>query len=158
MNLLAITSFIIPVVVAEQSLRTIQAAARQGDEAFVAWTGRVDGHAFRFSRAIVPRQTAHKTPHGLLVTVDGDALFEVNRDCYQHGELLAGQIHAHPGAAYHSGADDELAIVAIPGGLSIVIPDFARKGLTDVKRWACFQLPADGSWSRPRPDLSIEIQ
>jgi hypothetical protein len=157
MNLLAITSFVIPVAVAEQSVQTIQSAARHGDEAFIAWAGTADGSTFCFSRAIVPRQTAHKTPHGLLVTLDSRALFELNRDCYQQGEFLAGQIHAHPGKAYHSGADDDLAIVAIPGGLSIVIPDFARHGLADVGRWACFQLQADGSWGRPRPDLSIEI-
>jgi hypothetical protein len=98
-----------------------------------------------FRRALIPRQTCHHTPDGLLVTVSGDAIFELNRDCFEAGELLAGQIHAHPGAAYHSGADDELALVRLPGGLSIVVPDFARAPLRP-RSWSVYRLGRDGSW------------
>jgi hypothetical protein len=155
--LLFIRRFVIPVAVVHESLGTIRAAAADEDEAFVVWAGTATGDTFTFSRAIVPRQTAHKTPHGLLVTVDGEALFELNRDCHQRGELLAGQIHAHPTEAYHSPADDNLAIVAVPGGLSIVVPDFARDGLDAVARWACFRLGAGGRWSPLTSDVSVEI-
>ena len=140
MNLLHIRDFVIPVPVAEESVAQIQEAAAHGDERFVVWAGVYEGETFEFQRAIVPAQTAHSMADGLLVTVDADALFELNRDCYARHELLAGQIHAHPRGAYHSGADDELAIVAIPGGISIVIPDFARAGLSGVSSWHCFQL------------------
>jgi hypothetical protein len=155
--LLAIRRFVIPVAVVHESLAAIRAAAADGDEAFVVWPGTDAGNNFAFSRAIVPRQTAHKTPRGLLVTIDAETLFELNRDCHRRGELLAGQIHAHPGRAYHSPADDELAIVAVPGGLSIVIPDFARDGLDAVARWACFRLGARGRWAPLTPDVSVEI-
>src|SRR3712207_1787505 len=117
--LLSTRRFVIPVAIVEESLAAIVAAAARSDRAFVVWAGRADGDTFTFSRAIEPRQTAHETPEGLLVTVDGQTLFELNRDCHQRGELLAGQIHAHPGHAYHSESDDQLAIVAVPGGLSI---------------------------------------
>jgi hypothetical protein len=155
--LLAIRRFVIPVAIVHESLATMGAAATNGDEAFVVWSGKATGDTFTFSRAIVPPQNAHKTPHGLLVTVDGEALYELNRDCHRRGELLAGQIHAHPTEAYHSPADDDLAIVAVPGGLSIVVPDFARDGLKTVARWACFRLGADGRWSPLTSDVSVEI-
>jgi hypothetical protein len=156
--LLGVREFIVPVVLVEYSLEAIQHAARRGDETFVVWTGASDGDTFRFVRATVPRQTAHKTAHGLLVTIDGQTLFELNRDCYGRGELLAGQIHAHPDTAYHSAADDELAIVAVPGGLSVVIPDFARAGLDGVASWACFRLGDDGRWAPLDPSISVKIQ
>jgi len=82
------------------------------------------------------------------VTIEGEDLFALNRACFEHEELLAGQIHAHPSDAYHSGADDELALVQLPGGLSIVVPDFAR-GPLRPRRWSVYQLRSDGSW-RPK--------
>jgi len=49
------------------------------------------------------------------------------------GRQVRAQMHTHPGAAYHSGRDDEFAAVQTPGFLSIVIPRFARADdLTDA--------------------------
>jgi hypothetical protein len=158
MNLLGISTFVLPIPVVEDALWTIREAARTHDEAFVGLTGVADGTTFTYRRAVVPRQTAHKTRHGLLVTMDGDALFELNRDCDRHGDLLAGQIHAHPDTAYHSAADDELALVGVPGGLSIVVPHFARQGLGGVSRWACYQLQRDGRWDGLPASVTVTIQ
>jgi hypothetical protein len=157
-NLLGIRQFLIPRAVAEASLEVIHDAARHKDEAFVAWAGVVEGEALRFRRAIVPRQTAHKTPQGLLVTIDGQSLFDLGRKCHAHGELLAGQIHGHPDSAYHSHADDDLAIVTIAGGISIVVPDFAAGGLGGVGGWACFQLQADGTWEPVPTEVSVHVE
>ncbi len=155
MNLLDIERFEVPASIAEASLEVIRGAAAQQMEAFVAWAGNRHGQTFVFSGAIAPRQTAHRTASGLLVTIDGEALFELNRACHQRGEVLAGQIHAHPGRAYHSQADDQLAFVTILGGLSIVVPDFARGGLADAARWAVFQRFEDGSWRSARAQLQV---
>jgi hypothetical protein len=157
-NLLGILQFLIPRAVVQESLQAIRDAARHQDEAFVALAGVAEGEAFRFRHVIVPRQTAHKTPDGLLVTIDGQALFELNRECYQRQEILAGQIHAHPDSAYHSPADDHLAIVVIAGGISIVVPDFAGAGLDGVDCWVCFQLQLDGSWAPVPAEVSVHIE
>jgi hypothetical protein len=158
MNLLGISTFVLPVPIVEAALDAIRAAARTHDEAFVALTGVADGTTFAFRRAVVPRQTAHKTRHGLLVTMDGDSLFELNRDCDRHGDVLAGQIHGHPDTAYHSAADDELALVGILGGLSIVVPQFARQGLEGVSRWACYQRRPGGRWSGLPASVNVMLQ
>lgn len=39
---------------------------------------------------------------------------------------ILAQVHSHPGAAFHSEADDEWAIVRHAGALSLVLPEFAR--------------------------------
>jgi proteasome lid subunit RPN8/RPN11 len=157
-NLTDVELFVVPREVAKPSVDAMQAAGRNGAEAFVAWTGvfEDEGRAFRFRHAVVPRQSAHRTRHGLLVTIDGQALFELNRDCHQRGEILGAQIHSHPTDAYHSGADDELAFVRLPGGLSIVVPDFARGGLGRADGWSFHQLDEDGQWGGPRKGLRVE--
>jgi hypothetical protein len=40
---------------------------------------------------------------------------------------IVAQVHSHPGAAFHSEADDKWAIVRQVGALSLVLPRFARQ-------------------------------
>lgn len=40
-------------------------------------------------------------------------------------ERIVAQVHSHPGAAYHSEADDKWAIIRQIGALSLVLPMFA---------------------------------
>lgn len=46
------------------------------------------------------------------------------------GQILLAQIHTHPGRAFHSWTDDRWAISDSAGFFSIVVPCFARFGLT----------------------------
>ncbi|MCW3033121.1 MAG: hypothetical protein JWM60_1466 [Solirubrobacterales bacterium] len=155
--LLAPGRFLLERVLAEQCLGALRDRGRRGAEMFIALTAAVeDPGVVRFRRALVPRQTCHATPKGLLVTIEGDALFELNRDCYEHGELLAGQIHAHPDRAYHSGADDALALLRLPGALSIVVPNFAAGPLAPA-RWSVHRLGADGTWCPIPPTTRLEL-
>jgi len=150
--------FLLPRTLAEGCLQAIRDNGRRGDELFIALTAVVEQHhrVVRFRRGVVPRQTAHTTPDGLLVTIEGSAIFELNRDCYEHGELLAGQIHGHPRRAYHSGADDQLALIRLPGGLSIVVPNFASGPLA-VSRWSVHRLGEDGTWAPAGPRMTLEL-
>lgn len=149
--------FLLPRALVEDCLAALRERGRRGAELFIALTAVVDPRgAVSFRRALIPRQTCHATRKGLLVTIDGDALFELNRDCYAYGELLAGQIHAHPDAAYHSGADDALALLKLPGALSIVVPDFAAGALAP-RRWSVHRLAADGTWGPLSPDTRLEL-
>jgi hypothetical protein len=141
--------FSIPQSLLAATIETVAAARRRGEEAFVVWGATVeqDGHEVAFRSALVPAQTAHKTPSGLLVTVDGQALFEVNRTLYATGQILAAQVHAHPTDAYHSDTDDCFSLVTLTGALSIVVPDFARAGLSDLSRWAWYRLTGASEWA-----------
>ena len=155
MSLLGVRRFWVPDTIARRSVELMQRAAAGGAEIFIVWTGVPEGETLTFRRLLVPRQTPLRTRHGLLVHVDGQALFELNRDCHSNGDVVAGQIHAHPTDAYHSEADDELAIVRLPGGISVVAPDFARGGIADADRWACFRLDAQSRWT-PLPQ-TVEV-
>jgi hypothetical protein len=124
---------------------------RKEAELFIALTAEVaDGdNTAVFRQALIPEQTCYRTSEGLLVTIDGEAIFRINQQCYEAGELLAGQIHAHPGQAYHSGADDALSLIKLPGGLSMVVPHFAT-GPLKPRGWSIHRLGENGKWS-PRP-------
>jgi hypothetical protein len=147
-----------PRELAEECIGQLREHGEQGHELFIALSAAMDSdlRTVAFRRALIPEQTCHVTAEGLLVTIDGEAIFSLNRDCYEHGELLAGQIHAHPGRAYHSGADDALALLRLPGALSIVVPDFASAP-PSVRRWSVNRLGSDGRWSRPPRRVRLEL-
>ncbi len=158
MSLEAIRQFLIPRALIEQTLAPLQHAGRSGHEAFVLWGGERRGaDTFEFQRAYVPKQTATRSSRGLLVVVDGAELFRVNRDFYRHGLILAGQIHSHPTAAYHSDTDDTYPLITLRGGLSGVVPDFGREGQRRMRDWAWYRLAGPADWQPLGADTRIAL-
>lgn len=158
-DLLAVKRFELSSTLAEACVEAMSQRGRQGAELFVALTATVEdgGATARFRRGVIPRQTAYTTSRGLMVKIDGDALYELNRDCRQNGDVVAGQIHSHPDTAYHSDADDDLAIVQLPGGISIVVPHFGRGGLDAASTWSVHQLTSAGAWGAPREGVEVVL-
>lgn len=154
----AVTRYVIASSVLSESVEATRVAGLEGDELFVAWGARVDddGRTLRITSALIPDQRCIHSPDGVGVIIDGESLFRLNRTLYARGEILAGQAHAHPTQAYHSRADDALALVTFPGGLSLVVPDFARGGLAAQKRWRWYRLGEPGPWHRLAAD-AIEV-
>jgi hypothetical protein len=157
--LAAVTVFCIPRSMLTDTVSVLAEAGNAGREAFVVWGGTVSdgGTTVMFGTVITPAQTAHRTSDGLLVTVDGEALFVVNRTLYRRGELLAGQVHSHPTAAYHSDTDDHYPLVTLTGALSVVVPDFAANAPGDIARWAWYRLVGTGEWAELSRNDRIEL-
>lgn len=148
-GLLGVQEFILPRSrVLLPTVEALRIAGRRGEEAFVVWTGleEDEGRRLRFVRAIRPPQIACRTHLGLRVHVDGSALDVINRGCYARGEILAGQIHTHPGEAYHSELDDHRPLVTLLGGLSVVVPHFAQQADQDHAGWAWYRLAGPAWW------------
>jgi hypothetical protein len=124
--------------------RALRAAGRDGCELFVLWTGRLREDTFIVEHCYVPAQRSFRMRRGLCVRVDADELHKLNRWLFDNGQTLAVQIHTHPKDAYHSETDDTYPIVTTLGGLSIVIPDFCRGGLSSPKA-AVYRL-TKGGW------------
>lgn len=150
--------YYLPNQLAEHCMEAMRSHGAEGSELFLALSGTVspDGQTVEFKRALVPEQKCYSSPEGLLVIIDGEAIFELNRECYERDEILAGQIHAHPDQAYHSPADDHLALIRLPGGLSIVVPHFAS-GPIRPRRWSVNRLDEDGVWRRRRRRVKLRI-
>lgn len=157
-GLLDVDHFMVTTEVLEFTIDRLAERGRQGLEAFVLWGGRRLGRGrLEISTAIYPEQQAYDTEEGLLVVVRDDALFVVNRSLNQRGEVLAAQVHTHPGEAYHSITDDALPIVTIVGGLSVVIPDFASAATKSRDRWAWYQLSANARWEPLSRRIKVEF-
>jgi hypothetical protein len=146
-DLLDVHEVLVPRELADAAREHLRAAGQDGCEAFVLWAGRRAGDTFDVLAALVPRQTAHRTPSGLLVEVDGDELLRVNVWLYDNGLQLVAQLHAHPGEAYHSETDDAYPIMTQAGGLSLVLPDFAVRPF-DVRELAAHRLLPGRGWVR----------
>ena len=145
MSLLAeVRQFRVSQAVVRQTEKALRKAGRRGFELFVLWSGVIDGEIAHLRTPHVPEQKSYKTRDGLLVRVSGEALHELNLWLYEHHETLAVQVHSHPTDAFHSETDDTFPMVTTLGGLSIVVPDFARRGLMDIDT-AVFRL-TDSGW------------
>ncbi len=134
MSVLAdVDEFFVPLDLVEGTLKRLRAAGRRGYEAFVLWGGVLDADdptRFSLTDSYLPEQSTMTTDSGLLVLIDGEALFRVNRAFHERGLILAAQVHSHPTSAYHSDTDDAFAMVTLIGGLSGVVPDFGGAAST----------------------------
>jgi proteasome lid subunit RPN8/RPN11 len=158
-GLLQVRSFVIPSSILHETIAFLQEVGLKGYEGFVLWTGELlDTDRFRFCRAIVPEQRAMVTESGLLVTVEGKALFEVNKAAHAHGEILAAQVHSHPTDAYHSSTDDAFPLVTLLGALSIVVPNFGMNALREMDLWAWYRLSKRGRWVPAEKTTKVEIE
>lgn len=151
--LAAVRRFIVPWEIVQSTLETLKAAGERGGEAFVVWGGGVEGEVLQVAVAIAPRQQARTTATGLLVGVDGASLFALNRELYTAGQLLGAQVHSHPTDAFHSDTDDHFPLATLSGALSVVVPDFASRGLRSLPDWAFYRLVGQDKW---RPLSRIE--
>lgn len=160
MTLAAVDEFVVPLEVVDQTLEPLQEAGRHGYEAFVLWGGRFgdDGRRFEFVSTYFPEQTTSRGDEGLLVMVDGEALFRVNRAFYEHGLILGGQIHSHPTDAYHSDADDAYPLMTLVGGLSGVVPDFGDGGRGRLDEWAWYRLVGAREWAPAGDETRISFR
>jgi hypothetical protein len=158
-GLVNVKSFVIPPRVIADTISFLQQVGEQGLEGFVIWGGQlISDTRLEFQHVYIPQQRGLRTESGLLVLVEGDALFQVNREAHELNQILGAQVHTHPTTAYHSDTDDQYPLVTLKGALSVVIPDFARHAPRDVERWAWYRLKEYGRWIPLARDQSVSIE
>jgi len=145
-GLSGLTRIELPRRLAEDALAHLRRAGRDGLEGVALWAGQRDGNIFRIQRTIIPEQDATRTEQGLLYVVSGTELRRINQELYEAGLMLVAQIHSHPSRAYHSDTDDAYPIITVLGGVSVVVPDFGRKGI-NLTTWEVYRLRAGHGWA-----------
>jgi proteasome lid subunit RPN8/RPN11 len=94
----------------------------KGHEGIAYLLGQSDGITTLAVAAVRPdAQTTRGSFH-----VGAPAMARVVRAAVDRGLQVVGQVHTHPGDAYHSDGDDEGARIAFTGYVSIVLPDYGR--------------------------------
>jgi len=146
-GLLDISRFLLPEAILLQTISLLQEIGDMGLESFVLWGGVLEGEGdLRFTSIHRPLQQPQRTPYGLSVSVPGNELARMNLWLYEHGEVLAAQVHSHPTEAFHSEMDDAYPLVTLLGSISSVAPYFAAGGLDELDDWAWYRLAGVGSW------------
>jgi hypothetical protein len=124
----------------------LRLAARHYCEGVGFWAGVQEDDTFEVRASYIPRQLAGEAHGGIMVLIPGDELFRMNVWLHQNGFTLIAQIHSHPNKAYHSCTDDDFAVMTREGGLSIVVPDYARHPF-DLDTAAVYRLRAARDWA-----------
>lgn len=120
-------------------------------ECVVVWVGPLANPA-HVDEVIHPRHTSTTVGYD----IDPRWIGELWHDLARRERTVRAQVHTHPGRAYHSSVDDELALVHTPGYLSLVIPRFAE-GPVGLKDSYLAIRANDGSWHQTSPHTTLEI-
>ncbi|MBN9483101.1 MAG: hypothetical protein BGO70_01230 [Bacteroidetes bacterium 43-93] len=142
---LNITHVVLPKSCAKVAIDALFAAGRKHVEGVALFAGTVNDTTFTITRTIVPRQLAGDVESGLIYVVAGEELHRIGVELFDAGLQLLAQIHSHPREAYHSDTDDAYPIVTTMGGISIVVPNFARGGI-NLNEWAIYRLDSNNLW------------
>lgn len=121
-----VREFCVPRIIVARSMEFLAAVGKTHNEALVLWVGTLDGASAKVADVVVPRQMPLQTRSGIGVYVGSDTLHELSVWLHQHGLRLLAQMHSHGEDAYHSDTDDHHSIITTRGGISIVVPHFAR--------------------------------
>lgn len=112
---------------------------QHGREGIAYLLGLSDGTTTLAGSAIRPQ--AHSTRTSFMV--GSPSMATVVRAAVRSGLHVVGQVHTHPGSAYHSRGDDRGAPIAYTGYISIVLPDYGRR-LPLLDGAATYVFRADG--------------
>ena len=112
-------------------------------ESVVLWIG-IEGPDKAFvQRLLAPRQLASARHF----EVSLEERVRIIRKLGNSGEKVLAQLHTHPRRAYHSCADDRLALPRHTGAISIVVPDFATDWDGDLQKASVNCHLGKGVWS-----------
>lgn len=62
-----------------------------------------------------------------IIVIDGGAMGDLWRICRERGEIVVADVHTHPGGAWQSESDRMHPMIAEPGHLAMIIPNFAEE-------------------------------
>ncbi len=96
---------------------------RKGHEGIAYLAGRTDGAV---TLAIASMRPVAETTRGSF-NVGAAAMGRIVRAATDRGLQVIGQVHTHPGRAYHSDGDEDGARIAYTGYVSIVLPEYGRR-------------------------------
>lgn len=134
-----VSQFVMPQSALEKARDYLVEDGREGREAFVLFSGVVSPPTATICSVICPPQQAISDGNGGVgVYVSGQTLFEIARRVAQRNQILLGQMHTHPGRAFHSQTDDAYPLVSLPGAFSVVVPNFCRTPI-NLSQCACYR-------------------
>jgi hypothetical protein len=137
--------------VIEGSFETFRSCGAGRKECIVYWSGPLDdaGLVDRFHH---PRHAAGPTGYD----VDGAWLTDFLPYLSAESRTVRVQVHTHPGSTFHSSRDDGMALLYVPGFLSLVIPAFGL-GQPTIEGSYLTTLDENGEWRMLDPHETLVL-
>ncbi|HUE60676.1 MAG TPA: hypothetical protein VMO88_13940 [Acidimicrobiales bacterium] len=132
----------IPSLVLDHTELVMRQAGVHGDEGFAVWAGTLSGGDAHMATLVIPRRSGRPT-HG---EVSADTTANVLRALDERDLVPIMQLHSHPHQAFLSDEDAIRPLVAVPGFISVVIPNFGFVDLADVSLWSAHEYGGPNRW------------
>ena len=118
---------------------------KDGYEAKVYWIGKSESEGTALvTRVFIPKQLARKSLYGVSVEVPEEGNIELI-ESLKNDELALIKLHTHPRNAFLSKTDIENPFFRHEGAISIIIPDFCRKTLSNLNE-CCVNIFKNSKW------------
>ncbi len=113
----------VSLAVLRSTAKALRRVGQGREEAAVLWQGRILSNTeAEVTKLIVPKQIAGPAHFNISVEERLRIIDELNKV----GEFILIQLHTHPKEAFHSEADDRLAVTKHLHAISIVVPHFGN--------------------------------
>lgn len=89
---------------------------------------------------------SHAFDTGIIV-IDGGCMADLWRICRARGAIVVADVHTHPGGAWQSESDRLHPMIAEPGHVAIIIPDFAADPVS-LKTLGIYRYLTNFRWVR----------
>ena len=136
-------TYVVPMGILRSSADALRSLSGGVRESVVLWIGTERAHKALVQRILVPQQLA--SPKHFEVTLDERV--RIIQELGTSGKKVLAQLHTHPGRAFHSCADDRLALPRHTGAISIVVPNFAADWKGDLRQASVNCHLGKGVWS-----------
>lgn len=135
------TALVITPACIENLVQSVAPSRDRGHEGVAYLLGQTDGNVTLAVLAVAPKA---RTTRGSF-EVGPLQMSRVVRTAANFSLKVVGQVHTHPGSAYHSEGDIEGARIRYDGYVSIVLPDFGRH-IPRLEGAAVYHFRRDCGW------------
>ena len=141
-------TYAVPKRILQSSAHELRSLSGGVRESVLLWIGTERPDKALVRRILVPQQIA--SPMHFKVPLDERV--RIIRELGNSSQKVLAQLHTHPGKAFHSFADDRLALPRHTGAISIVIADFAADWDGDLQKASVNYHLGEGVWSELSPE------
>lgn len=132
----------VPSLIIDHTELVLRQAGLQGHEGFALWAGSLAGGDAHVTTLVVPR-AATDAWHGQITPETTAAVLTALDD---RDLVPVVQLHTHPRRAFLSETDAIRPMAAVPGFISVVIPDLGFVDLADVRLWSAHEHVSRRHW------------
>lgn len=87
-----------------------------------------------------------------IIVIDGACMGDLWRICRERGEVVVADVHTHPGGAGQSNSDRNHPMIAEPGHIAMILPNFAADPIR-LEKIGLYRYLGRFDWQDLQPSL-----